>query len=158
MSTTESGTLQTTGVAPKQQDTIYHIGFHVAQEFVVKFICPRNKIPDGIQVVPVSGGNSGGGPQSGQTNNFRKVRLDLSGLLSRCTVQSMHVAGLDETRCLVYVNCIVVPGGAGFGAWAGGIYEHLIRSGLSRAWDKAVLRKEEQHGCLSLSLYGAFPA
>jgi len=135
---------------------IHHIEFCGGQEFVIKIICPRDKIPNGIQVVPVSGGNPDRGPQTGQIKNFRKARLDLSGFLSRCTVQSVHVAGLDETRCLIYVNCIAVPGGAGFGVWAGGVYEQLVRSGLSRAWDKVTFRSDKQHS--SLSLYGGCPA
>ena len=109
-------------------------------EFVLIFSCSRAFLPDGIQVIPMGGSNSGGAASKEPEKDvrFSNMRVDLDSLISRCSVDSFNVLGRGNYR-RVYVHCTMSADGDGFKFWHGP-YEDLVRKAMRGVWKRAILK------------------
>lgn len=122
-------------------------------EFTVVFSLPHSVVPKEIQVNPAGGGYtapSKSGVAENQAPRFADAKLDLSGLLSRCSIKGFSVRSNANDFCRVYVNCEVGTGELGFNVWAGGAYESFVRKNLNRVWHRAIIGQMNDHPSLEL--------
>ncbi len=123
-------------------------------EFVVIFSLPRLYVPNDIQVIPASGGNScctkKSPEKASEGDRFNNAKIDTSGLMSRCSVDSINVRS-NANFCHVYVNCTAGTNSSnvGFNHWSGP-YEDFVRKALSKTWRKVI--KKEKDGRISIEL------
>ncbi|MCR4334037.1 MAG: hypothetical protein NUV60_03460 [Patescibacteria group bacterium] len=114
------------------------VEFKDGVQFVLIFSCPRTFVPEGIQTPPADGGNGVTAGSAEEGLRFSKAKVDLGGLLARCTVDSINVRE-QKGYCRVYVNCTIAANGDGFGPWKGS-YERFVRRELARVWKRAVAK------------------
>jgi len=125
------------------------VKFAKGTEFVLIFNCPRKCIPDGIQVIPAGGGSGPAGEAVEGVRRFRKAKIDLDGLMTRCLVDKINVRQKNE-HCKVYVNCTVTAeGDRGFHFWHNS-YEQFVRKEMRNAWERAVLKQTDGRTTLEL--------
>lgn len=113
-------------------------------KFVVIFSLPRRHIPDGLQVLHMSGGTATYAPPRDETPQdvrFSKADIDLDGLMQRVSVDVINVCQGERNFCRVYVNCTVGVGGKhqGFNAWKGP-YEDFVRENVGQVWSRAIVK------------------
>lgn len=157
MQTAFAVALKKAGYKPTLPDAAPRVAREVvkfgASKFVLIFDCPAKRVPEGIQVISAGGGGTGGAAQD-DARRFRKVKVDLHGLMARVLVDSINVRSDAVTGyCRVYVNCTVgsVGGCNGFHYWCGA-YEEFVREEMKNVWDRAAVR--ETGGRISLRLRG----
>ncbi len=115
------------------------VKFTKGTEFVLIFNCPRKFVPEGIQVLPAGGGNGAPG-DAVEKARFRKARVDLEGLESRCLVDSINIREKNGF-CRVYVNCTVTAEGhRGFHFWRG-VTGDFVRKEMKFAWEHTIVKK-----------------
>lgn len=122
-------------------------------DFTVIFSCPRRKVPEKIQVIPAGGDYAAPSePEvaADKAPRFADAKLDLSGLLSRCSIKGFSIRSNANDFCRVYVNCEVGTGELGFNVWAGGAYESFVRKNLTRIWKRAIVGQSNGHPSLEL--------
>lgn len=119
------------------------------QKFVLIFECIRKEIPQGIQILPLTGGKTEVSNQSDSKKpgvRISTAKVDLDGLLERVSVDSVNV-----TNCagyvVAYINCTVGrTKDVGFNHWGGGVYEAFIKRTLSQTtWNKAIIKQENEN-------------
>lgn len=141
--------LSRAGFAPRSAPAPEWIRFQEGEEFVIIFGCLRHKVLEGIQVLPM--GTSAHGEQSSAEGvlRFSNAKVDLDGLLARCTVDGINVREVSEGFCEVFVNCTATHKGEGFKHWAG-LYEDFVRSVLPHTWAKATFKRHDGRTSLKL--------
>lgn len=141
--------LSRAGLAPRPAPTPEWIRFQEGEEFVIIFGCPRHKVLDGIQVLPKGTPARGAQPPAEGVLRFSNAKVDLDGLLARCTVDGINVCAVSEGFCEVFINCTASRKSEGFKYWAG-LYEDFVRSVLPHTWAKAVFKRHDGRTSLSL--------
>ncbi len=141
--------LSRAGFAPRSAPTPEWIRFHEGEEFVVIFGCPRHKVLDGIQVLPMGICARGEQPPAEDILRFSNAKVDLDGLLARCTVEGINVREVSEGFCEVFINCTASRKSEGFKHWAG-LYEDFVRSSLPHTWAKATFKRHDGRTSLKL--------
>lgn len=129
------------------------IKLHNGKEFVLIFNVSSRHIPDGVSVIPESGGGKPIVKQKNETEilemEIRNAKIDLPSLASRVSVESINVRSKGE-YCRVYVNCTAGMGvDVGFNYWAGP-YERFVKWALMKTWEKVFQRDSD--GRMSLEL------
>ena len=80
------------------------------QNLCLMFDCPIETLPEGVKIMPAGAGSA---CIKNPTDNFQitDVKIDLDGLLSRCSVQSFIVCkGVYKRSVRVYMNAVVQAG------------------------------------------------
>lgn len=121
------------------------VGLKPGAEFVLIFECVRKDVPEGVQILPLSGGGGHGGQQENtavEDTRYSTARVDLEGLMERVSVQSINVKS-KGAYVIAFVNCIVgVSKKSGFDTWKGGVYEKFVRNAMLQTWNRAIVRNE----------------
>lgn len=124
------------------------VNLPIDKQLTITFSCPSRLIPEGIQIIPASGG---GAPYDNTDKEFEPIKvddaqLDTTSLLSRITVDNINVISMPRSDfCSVYVNAIICTPEhrhVGFNFW-NGVYENFIRELMTHKYSKLILKKRK---------------
>ena len=118
---------------------------------VLRFHTWQNKVPEGIQVLGVSGGGSTGTttPATEAFVKYEKMenaRLWFDSFIEHCSINTVNVSVGQRGYCTVYVNFVMDKTKSGRNdVWwdDGNAYAPLLRSLFRDAYQSAKIRREE---------------
>lgn len=119
------------------------------QKFVIIFECGSYYLPEGVQVLPSSAGDTDHHPippTMGTITKLEMVRLSIKHMLTMCSINVINVVAKPDGFCRVFVNCTAKKKGAtGDKHWGEKTnpYGTLLRKGMGRVWQMAHIKTDE---------------